>query len=163
MKNSEFRILIVDDEVEFRKVVKTILDAKKYHVEHVSNAEMALAKIRKNKYHLILTDLVMPEKNGLELLDEIKKLEDYIKTELNVKEINYSQDESEYIKFYAKPNFRVLGKRFGKDFGKYKKQIEELTHDQLSNFEDQGALERAGETFNVEDPEDRWWRFQPED
>jgi CheY-like chemotaxis protein len=47
MKNSDFKILIVDDEVEFRKVVKTILDAKKYHVEHVSNAEMALGKIKK--------------------------------------------------------------------------------------------------------------------
>ncbi len=72
MKNSEFKILIVDDEVEFRKVVKTILGAKKYNVEHVSNAEIALSKIKKNKYHLVLTDLVMPEKNGLELLDEIK-------------------------------------------------------------------------------------------
>src|SRR6056297_3378751 len=72
MKNSDFKILIVDDEVEFRKVVKTILVAKKYHVEHVSSGEMALAKIKNNKYHLVLTDLVMPEKNGLELLDEIK-------------------------------------------------------------------------------------------
>lgn len=72
MKNSDFKILIVDDEAEFRKVVKTILEAKKYHVEHVSSAEMALTKLKKNKYNLILTDLVMPEKNGLELLDEIK-------------------------------------------------------------------------------------------
>jgi len=72
MKNSDFKILIVDDESEFRKVVKTILEAKKYCVDHVSNAEMALSKIKKNNYHLILTDLVMPEKNGLELLDEIK-------------------------------------------------------------------------------------------
>jgi DNA-binding NtrC family response regulator len=72
MKNSDFKILIVDDEVEFRKVVKTILVAKKYDVDHVCNAEMALGKIKNNKYHLVLTDLVMPEKNGLELLDEIK-------------------------------------------------------------------------------------------
>jgi len=72
MKNSDFKVLIVDDEAEFRKVIKTILVAKKYHVEHVSDAQMALSKIKNNKYHLVLTDLVMPEKNGLELLDEIK-------------------------------------------------------------------------------------------
>lgn len=78
MKNSDFKILIVDDEVEFRKVVKTILVAKKYQVDHVSTGEMALAKIKNNKYHLVLTDLVMPEKNGLELLDEIKEYDQSI-------------------------------------------------------------------------------------
>src|SRR5690606_29258147 len=38
------------------------------------------------------------------LLDEVKNLENYIKTELNVKEVKYSTNEENYIKLFAKPN-----------------------------------------------------------
>ena len=48
------------------------------------------------------------------LLDEIGTLENYLKAELNVKEVRYETDESSYIALYAKPNFPVLGKRLGR-------------------------------------------------
>lgn len=68
-------------------------------------------------------------------LDGISKLEEYIKSELNIKEVNYSQDEDKYIKLYAKPNSRVLGKRLGKEFGKMMGAIKGLQTSDLKSYE----------------------------
>lgn len=85
------------------------------------------------------------------LLDEISLLEDYIKAELNVKQVNYSTREDDYINFYAKPNSPVLGKRLGKEFRKFKTLIEQLDHNQLNQLGDAGSLELDGEVFSSDD------------
>ncbi len=85
------------------------------------------------------------------VLDEISKLESYIQTELNIKEVEYSQDEDSFIKLFCKPNSPVLGKRFGKEFGKVRKQIEALGVAELSELEQKGELTLDGEVFKSED------------
>ena len=86
-----------------------------------------------------------------ELLKEISNLEGYIKAELNVKELLYSENEGQFIKLYAKPNSPVLGKRFGKDFGKIRKAISELTAEDLMNLEERGEIELLGEKLSASD------------
>jgi isoleucyl-tRNA synthetase len=81
------------------------------------------------------------------LLNEINKLSLYIKTELNVKNIELSTDESKFIKLYAKANLPVLGKKLGKDMGKYKAIIEKLNADSLLKLETAGSLELEGIIF----------------
>ena len=76
MNNSEFRILIVDDEKEYRKVLSTILLSKGYTVDSVMNGDEALIRIYKKNYNLILTDLVMSGMNGIELLNKIKEYDE---------------------------------------------------------------------------------------
>ncbi len=85
------------------------------------------------------------------VLDEIKKLETYIQNEINVKNIVYSQNESDFIKLYAKPNFPVLGKRLGKNFNLYKKLIEELGPGDLGILEEKGSISIKEENFSPED------------
>ncbi len=85
------------------------------------------------------------------LLDEISKLETYIQTELNVKEIKYSTHEDEFINLFAKPNFKVLGKKLGKRMGQFGKLIQGLTAADLAKFEEQGEITLDGETFITED------------
>ncbi len=85
------------------------------------------------------------------ILEEIKKLEVYIQNEINVKNVEYSQNESDFIKLYAKPNFPVLGKRLGKNFNLYKKLIEELTPAELAKLEENGTLTIKDETFSPSD------------
>ncbi|MDC0598425.1 isoleucine--tRNA ligase [Gammaproteobacteria bacterium] len=85
------------------------------------------------------------------MLDEIARLEDYIKTELNVKSVDYSTEESKFIDLYAKPNSPVLGKRLGKDFKKYKDLIEQLSAQQLNDLQTNNTLELEGESFSIED------------
>lgn len=85
------------------------------------------------------------------MLDEIAKLETYIKSELNVKTLNYSTAEDEFINLYAKPNSPVLGKRFGKEFKSFKNLIENLTVQQLKLLQEEGSITLENEVFSTED------------
>ena len=84
-----------------------------------------------------------------ETLNEIKKLEQYIKTELNIKEICYSTNEAEFIKLFAKPNSPVLGKRLGKDFGRFMKIISNISADQLESYESNGSITLEDQKFSA--------------
>ena len=85
------------------------------------------------------------------MLDEIARLENYIKSELNVKNVEYSQDENQFINLFAKPNSPVLGKRFGKNFGSFRKAIEALDSHQLQLLQNNGILLLEGENFSLDD------------
>jgi len=67
-------ILVVDDEVEMRIAMSAALKRCGYPVELSHNAIDALNKFRKNRYSLVITDMTMPKRSGLELLKDIKGL-----------------------------------------------------------------------------------------
>ncbi len=75
-----------------------------------------------------------------DLLDGISKLEDFIKVELNVKAVSYDTNEDKFIKLFAKPNARVLGKKVGKRFKEFMSEIQKLDSDTLNKFEETGKL-----------------------
>ncbi|NOT78747.1 MAG: isoleucine--tRNA ligase [Bacteriovoracaceae bacterium] len=85
------------------------------------------------------------------LLKEISKLSEYIQTELNIKSIEYSTEEENFIKLYAKANLPVLGKKLGKDMGKYKALIEKLQAKDLTMLEEKGSIVLDGVTFFPEE------------
>jgi isoleucyl-tRNA synthetase len=82
------------------------------------------------------------------LLDEISKLAEYIQVELNVKNIIYDTQEENFITLFAKPNLPVLGKKLGKDMGKYKALIEKLSSTQLNELEVKGSIVLEGVSFD---------------
>jgi two-component system response regulator FlrC len=67
-------ILIVDDEVEMRIAMSETLKHAGYPVEVSHNAIDALNKFKKNVYAMVVTDMTMPKRSGLELLKDIKAL-----------------------------------------------------------------------------------------
>ena len=101
---------------------------------------------RKIKVKTPLSHLVCIHRDS-ELLKEIEKLEIYLKSELNIKNIEYSTCEEDYIELYAKPNLPVLGKRLGKRLGKYTSLIKNLSSEELQAFEQSGEMELDGESF----------------
>ena len=86
-----------------------------------------------------------------ELLRDLRNLEGYIQRELNVKLVHYDQDESKYIRLYAKPNFPVLGKRLGRRMREVQKKVEALDVEALEAFQATGSLDLDGETFTTEE------------
>lgn len=74
------------------------------------------------------------------LLKEMSKLEEYLKTELNVKTVNYSTKEADFVVLSAKPNLPVLGKKLGKEMGAFKALIEKLPSADVLKVENGGKV-----------------------
>ena len=70
VRNPEAPILFVDDELTTHKIVSHYL--KNWQMESVYSAREALDALEKKNFVIVITDLLMPEMNGLELLHEIK-------------------------------------------------------------------------------------------
>ena len=67
------RILVADDSLTIQKVVELTFADTDYRLTCVGNGRLALEKVREEPPDLILADVVMPEKNGYEVCEEIKK------------------------------------------------------------------------------------------
>ena len=72
------KILICDDEKGVRESLNLILE-EDYDVEFAENGNEALEKVRSGHYDGILLDIKMPSKDGLETLEEIKKISPGVK------------------------------------------------------------------------------------
>jgi DNA-binding NtrC family response regulator len=66
-------ILVVDDDEMVRDVLEQLLQRKGYNIKGVGGAKEALAYLKCNRVDLVVTDIVMPEMDGFELLQVIKK------------------------------------------------------------------------------------------
>lgn len=67
------RILIVDDEKKMRHILQLMLEREGFKIEQAENGKVALEMLRNGKYSLMITDLKMPELDGLSLLEAAKK------------------------------------------------------------------------------------------
>jgi len=68
------KIVIIDDEENILSVLDRYLKRKSFvEVETYTNAKLAMPKIKAGNYDLVLLDIMMPEVNGLDLLEDIKK------------------------------------------------------------------------------------------
>lgn len=66
------RILIVDDEEVIRKFLKIHLNKLGYEVTEAEDGEKAIEKIGGGNFDLIICDVMMPNKNGWEVIKEVK-------------------------------------------------------------------------------------------
>ncbi|WP_078593149.1 response regulator transcription factor [Evansella clarkii] len=66
------QILIVDDEKEMRKLLSICLRPSHYQIDEASNGEEALEKIKQFDYQLVILDIMMPVKDGFELLKTLR-------------------------------------------------------------------------------------------
>ncbi len=72
------KVLIIDDELMICKSLKAGLDDMGYIVEMALNKEEALAQIHSLKPHVVLTDMRLGNENGIDLIDDIKKIDNDI-------------------------------------------------------------------------------------
>jgi len=67
------KILIVDDEIGMQKTLSLFLQHEGYEVLSVSTAQDALQALRTHEYDLVVTDIIMPNMSGIDLLEWIRK------------------------------------------------------------------------------------------
>jgi len=72
------RILVVDDEEIIRELLSKTLNKQGYYSEVAEDGNSALKKIKESFFNLLITDLKMPNLDGISVLKEIKKINPYI-------------------------------------------------------------------------------------
>lgn len=76
LKEMDEKILIVDDEFEMLRFLKKLLEKSgKYSIETATRGEEALHKAKSNNFSLVLSDVKIPGMSGMELLQELKKID----------------------------------------------------------------------------------------
>ncbi|MFC1653782.1 response regulator [Patescibacteria group bacterium] len=88
------RVLLIDDDTQIRSMVRTALEHANYDVIEASNGLDGLKLAQENEFNCIITDLKMPQMDGLELISELNKLP-------NVKDcpvVAFSSVTQDYVK-----------------------------------------------------------------
>jgi two-component system alkaline phosphatase synthesis response regulator PhoP len=94
MKKKEIKILLVDDEQDILEIVGYNLTQEGYQVTTATNGREAVTKAKKELPHLIIIDVMMPEMDGMEAVENIRKipeLSNVIITFLTARNEDYSQ------------------------------------------------------------------------
>lgn len=68
------RILVIDDDAGIRESISLVLGDAGYDVDTVESGEHGIQKVKRNNYHLIFLDIKMAGMDGIETLQEIRKL-----------------------------------------------------------------------------------------
>jgi len=66
------RILVIDDDAQIRRMLCRMLQQKGYEVSNAADGAEGLRLFRQEPFDLVLTDLIMPEKEGIEMIIELK-------------------------------------------------------------------------------------------
>jgi len=104
-------------------------------------------KVRQPLRQLLVPVLSTEEKNRL------LKVKDIILEEINVKELVILEGDSDIIVKKAKPNFKSIGPKFGKDVKQVQKIILSFNKSEISELQKSGAVEKEGFTFTNDDVE----------
>jgi isoleucyl-tRNA synthetase len=114
-------------------------ESKMQKAQTISSLVLSLRKKEMIKVRQPLQKVMIP------ILDdkykaEIEAVSDLIKAEVNVKEIELIDDASGILVKQIKPNFKVLGPKYGKDMGLISKEIQSLSQEKINALEKDGSL-----------------------
>ncbi|MFD1065279.1 response regulator transcription factor [Oceanobacillus locisalsi] len=70
------RLLVVDDEERIRRLIKMYLEKEDFEIEEAADGKTALEMALQNNYSAIILDIMMPEMDGIEVCEELKKEKD---------------------------------------------------------------------------------------
>ncbi len=138
----------------FPEANKALIDedlSKSMHLaQEISSLVHSLRKKEKIKVRQPLQKILVPILNAADK-ESIEKVEALILSEINVKEIEYVDDESGILVKKIKPNFRKLGQHFGAQMKQVTPLITALDQDQIKAFERSGnhELELDGEKVSL--------------
>ena len=120
-------------------IVDKDLESKMEKAQTISSLVLSIRQKEKIKVRQPLQKVMIP------ILDdkqkhEIEAVADLIKSEVNVKEIELLDDASGILVKQIKPNFKVLGPKFGKDMKKIAQAVAKLNQDDIQKIEQDGEI-----------------------
>ena len=106
---------------------------------NITSLALSLRKKEQIKVRQPLQTLMIAV-NGPEEKNEIQKIQEQLRSEINVKSIELIDDNSNILVKEIKPNFKVLGPRFGKDMGKVVGKINAFGEAEIRTLEKEGKI-----------------------
>ncbi|SFC93559.1 isoleucine--tRNA ligase [Algibacter pectinivorans] len=116
------------------------LENKMESAQIISSLVLSLRAKEKIKVRQPLQKIMIPISSESQK-NEILAVADLIKSEVNVKEIEVLEDASDILVKQIKPNFKVLGPRFGKDMKAVAQLVNNFTQTDIKNIEQNGILD----------------------
>ncbi|MBE98534.1 isoleucine--tRNA ligase [Flavobacterium coralii] len=116
------------------------LESRMEKAQTISSLVLSLRKKEMIKVRQPLQKVMIPVLDAKQKA-EIEAVSELIKAEVNVKEIELMDDASGVLVKQVKPNFKVLGPRFGKDMGLISKEIQNFSQEHIATIEKTGSIE----------------------
>ena len=140
---------------DFPKAERTIIDKtlerKMERAQSISSLVLSLRAQKRIKVRQPLQKIMIPI-DSVSQKEEILAIQDLIKQEVNVKDVELLEDASEILVKQIKPNFKVLGPKFGKDMKLIASAISVFDAEDIKKIEQNGeiAIEISGKNITLE-------------
>ncbi|MGC8594574.1 MAG: isoleucine--tRNA ligase [Candidatus Kryptoniota bacterium] len=130
--------------------IDTKLEEKMALAERIVYLVRAMRAKSNVKVRQPLKRIIIPTSSE-HLIETIKEMEPVILDEINVKAIEFVGDDSEFVNKGAKPNFKIIGPKFGKDVKIVAERIKNMSRDEIKEIESKGVitLTTGGKSFNI--------------
>lgn len=131
---AKLSVLVVDDDQDIREYLQDFLQAEGFEVTTLADPTLAIERIRDEVFHLVVLDLMMPKVSGLDLLAQIRSVDDDIAViiltgypSLDTATASFQHDVSAYIhKPFTPAEFREVIARIAKKKGLVLRREDEL-------------------------------------
>ena len=127
----EKSVHLSDFPVYDEKLIDEMIETKMDLVRDLISLGRNVREETKIKVRQPISEILLDTKNK----DVIGDLTSLIKEELNVKEVVFLEDLSNYMNFMVKPNFKVVGKVFGKNIKEFQDKLLELSNEEISKLD----------------------------
>jgi len=142
--DSTFRLLIVDNEEKMCALLKTYLSSEKLEIATAFSGEEAIARFKEEPFDVVLTDLKMPGKSGLDVLDEVLR----IAPQTSVLLMTAFATAQTAVQAMKKGAYDYLIKPF--DFEEVRLKIEHILKEKTLQQENVGLREQLQTRFSFE-------------
>ena len=115
------------------------LNRRMDYAQHISSLVLSIRKKEKLRVRLPLRRILLPVLNE-RFREDVEQVKDLILSEVNVKDIEYITNTAGIVSKKAKPNFKTLGKRLGKQMKTAADLIQALDQEAINRFESREAL-----------------------
>ena len=129
MREESHRVLVIDDDTNMRTILKLLFDHQGYHVMLAADGEIGLALAEGGRPDVILLDVAMPHRNGLEVYLDLQN--NPLTAEMPVIVCSAALTQGEIQAWYTLPHvMAVLAKPF--DINALIERIEAVCHKQAN-------------------------------
>ncbi len=128
--------------------VNSALEKRINKARNITSLALSLRKKKQIKVRQPLQTLMIAV-NSSEEKSEIKKIQEQLRSEINIKSIELIDDDSNILVKEIKPNFKLLGPRFGKDMGEVVGKINTFGEVEIKTLEQEGKINISFNKKNI--------------